>query len=39
MTSWFTASDTSLREVIDLDLEESFVETLRAARDAGGRAA
>jgi len=24
---------------VDLDLEESFVETLRAARDADGRAA
>jgi ABC-2 type transport system ATP-binding protein len=39
MTSWFAAGDTALREVVDLDLEESFVETLRAARDAGGRAA
>lgn len=39
MTSWFTSSDTALREVVDLDLEETFVETLRAARDAGGRAA
>jgi ABC-2 type transport system ATP-binding protein len=39
MTSWFTTGDAALREVIDLDLEESFVETLRAARDAGGRAA
>ena len=39
MTSWFGAGDTALREVVDLDLEESFVETLRAARDAGGRAA
>jgi len=39
MTSWFAGSDTALREVVDLDLEESFVETLRAARDASGRAA
>lgn len=39
MTSWFATSDTALREVVDLDLEESFVETLRAAREAGGRAA
>jgi ABC-2 type transport system ATP-binding protein len=39
MTSWFSTGDAALREVIDLDLEESFVETLRAARDAGGRAA
>ena len=39
MTSWFASADTALREVVDLDLEESFVETLRAARDAGGRAA
>ena len=39
MTSWFTSADAALREVVDLDLEESFVDTLRAARDAGGRAA
>jgi ABC-2 type transport system ATP-binding protein len=39
MTSWFTSGDAALREVVDLDLEETFVETLRAARDAGGRAA
>lgn len=39
MTAWFATSDTALREVVDLDLEETFVETLRAARDAGGRAA
>lgn len=39
MTSWFANENTALREVVDLDLEESFVETLRAARDAGGRAA
>ncbi|HUQ79796.1 MAG TPA: ABC transporter ATP-binding protein [Gemmatimonadaceae bacterium] len=39
MTSWFANGAGALREVVDLDLEESFVETLRAARDAGGRAA
>ena len=39
MTSWFTGSPAALREVVDLDLEETFVETLRAAREAGGRAA
>ena len=39
MTSWFSSGDAALREVVDLDLEETFVETLRAARDAGGRAA
>jgi len=39
MTSWFASGSASVREVVDLDLEESFVETLRAARDAGGRAA
>jgi ABC-2 type transport system ATP-binding protein len=39
MSSWFASSHGALREVVDLDLEETFVETLRAARDAGGRAA
>jgi len=39
MTSWFAGGDAALREVVDLDLEETFVETLRAAREAGGRAA
>jgi ABC-2 type transport system ATP-binding protein len=39
MTSWFSSGDAALREVVDLDLEETFVETLRAAREAGGRAA
>jgi ABC-2 type transport system ATP-binding protein len=39
MSSWFTGRDETLREVVDLDLEETFVETLRAARSAGGRAA
>ena len=32
MTSYFDAGSTALREVIDLDLEEGFVELLRAAR-------
>jgi ABC-2 type transport system ATP-binding protein len=39
MTSWFSGSHAALREVVDLDLEETFVETLRAARETGGRAA
>jgi len=39
MSSWFASRDLTLREVVDLDLEETFVETLRAARTAGGRAA
>jgi ABC-2 type transport system ATP-binding protein len=38
MTSWFAGRDAALREVIDLDLEETFVETLRSARAAGGAA-
>lgn len=32
MTSYFDTGTTALREVIDLDLEEGFVELLRAAR-------
>lgn len=32
MTQWFTGAGVELREVIDLDLEEGFVELLRAAR-------
>ena len=32
MREWFGSADTELREVIDLDLEESFVELLRSAR-------
>jgi ABC-2 type transport system ATP-binding protein len=32
MTAYFETGDTALREVIDLDLEEGFVELLRAAR-------
>jgi ABC-2 type transport system ATP-binding protein len=40
MSSWFAGEQVALREVIDLDLEESFVETLRAARTTStGRAA
>ena len=32
MQEWFSAQQGNLREVIDLDLEESFVELLRSAR-------
>jgi hypothetical protein len=32
MTAYFETGGTALREVIDLDLEEGFVELLRAAR-------
>lgn len=32
MTQWFAGAGVELREVIDLDLEEGFVELLRAAR-------
>jgi ABC-2 type transport system ATP-binding protein len=32
MSAWFGSVDSELREVIDLDLEESFVELLRSAR-------
>jgi hypothetical protein len=32
MTGFFDAGETTLREVIDLDLEEGFVELLRASR-------
>ena len=39
MRGWFAGRSIALREVVDLDLEESFVETLRAARTANGRAA
>jgi ABC-2 type transport system ATP-binding protein len=39
MSAWFAGHGATLREVVDLDLEETFVETLRAARSAGGRAA
>lgn len=34
MQEWFGAAQGELREVIDLDLEESFVELLRSARTA-----
>jgi ABC-2 type transport system ATP-binding protein len=36
MREYFTAAESELREVIDLDLEESFVELLRAARQPAG---
>jgi ABC-2 type transport system ATP-binding protein len=39
MVEWFRGGEMTLREVVDLDLEDTFVETLRAARTAGGRAA
>lgn len=39
MSGWFAERSVLLREVVDLDLEESFVETLRAARTVHGRAA
>ena len=32
MQQWFASGTSELREVIDLDLEESFVELLRSAR-------
>lgn len=32
MSSWFAGSGTELRDVMDLDLEESFVELLRTSR-------
>jgi hypothetical protein len=32
MSQWFVAAGAELREVVDLDLEEGFVELLRAAR-------
>ncbi|MBM3907723.1 MAG: ABC transporter ATP-binding protein [Gemmatimonadetes bacterium] len=35
MAAWFTAQGATLREVIDLDLEESFVELLSTARSGG----
>jgi ABC-2 type transport system ATP-binding protein len=35
MASWFSGNGADVREVIDLDLEESFVELLRGARLAG----
>jgi ABC-2 type transport system ATP-binding protein len=36
MSSWFGASH-ALKEVVDLDLEEAFVELLRSARNPSGR--
>jgi ABC-2 type transport system ATP-binding protein len=36
MKEYFTTADSELREVIDLDLEESFVELLRSARTPAG---
>ena len=36
MREYFAAGDSELREVIDLDLEESFVELLRSARTPVG---
>jgi ABC-2 type transport system ATP-binding protein len=38
MASWFEAQGIALREVVHLDLEDSFVELLRSARTAGGAA-
>ena len=35
MNEWFTRSAAEVREVLDLDLEESFVELLRGARGDG----
>jgi ABC-2 type transport system ATP-binding protein len=39
MREYFQTGDSELREVIDLDLEESFVELLRSARTPAGIAA
>jgi ABC-2 type transport system ATP-binding protein len=36
MREYFSAAESELREVIDLDLEESFVELLRSARKGAG---
>jgi len=36
MREYFSAAESELREVIDLDLEESFVELLRSARKPAG---
>ena len=36
MREYFAAGESELREVIDLDLEESFVELLRSARQPAG---
>jgi hypothetical protein len=37
MASYFDAIGASLDDVIDLDLEDSFVELLRASREPAGR--
>jgi hypothetical protein len=37
MQSWLEAQGATLRETIDLDLEESFVELLSTARTGGSR--
>ena len=37
MNDYLTSVGASVREVVDLDLEEGFVEMLRSARDRGGR--
>ena len=39
MREYFQTGDSELREVIDLDLEESFIELLRSARTPAGIAA
>jgi len=36
MKEYFVTAESELREVIDLDLEESFVELLRSARPLVG---
>ena len=36
MKEYFATGESELREVIDLDLEESFVELLRSARTPVG---
>ena len=38
MREYFSAGESELREVIDLDLEESFVELLRSSRQPAGMA-
>ena len=35
MRAWFTAAGLELRDVVDLDLEDGFVELLRSSRPAG----
>ena len=36
MTQWFEGAGAELKEVVDLDLEEGFVEMLRASRSTSG---